>query len=59
MAEDLSYSDMVLNSQLETKMEQNTQIFRNLVSKHPYLKKKKSGEHCLSPFFIGVLEFRG
>ena len=41
MAEDLSYSDMVLNSQLETKMEQNTQIFRNLVSKHPYLKKKK------------------
>ena len=46
MEEDLSFSDMALNRQLGTKMEQNTQVFCYLIPQTLYVwgkKKKKSG----------------
>lgn len=45
---------MVLNSQLETKMEQNTQAFCNLLPETLYLKKNVWITGCFFPLFIGV-----
>ena len=49
MEEDLSFSDMALNRQLGTKMEQNTQVFCYLIPQTLYVweKKKKSQDNWL------------
>ena len=43
MAEDLSFSDMALNRQLGTNMEQNTEVSSYLIPQTLYVGKKKSG----------------
>lgn len=58
MAEDLSFSDMALNSQLGTKMEQNTEVSSYLIPQTLYVGEKSQDNWLVFSTFYWSVVFK-